>query len=480
MIDNARKGSFGHLASPASYTSNEDSIPEKLYKIIFDLAADYIMKPFPPEGDYSSHVLGQARSVCYSFQVIRNLPSRAFERSSIAEGFVRIWRNGFKWAQCLRLAIAHMHKYDLDDAGKEFCGEFAAGISALLEAVAKYEQTTEETVLDKKVYDFVAELWAARNVIQVVAKEAAKAMSALDDLEDKDRGSLVDAVETHFDSLHEVAALAMNRARDALCDMDFDAITAHYGVLYLFTVEIRWSSIRDAILNEDLASFLLDSMSVFLDASYRSLDDRYDSLMLCIRMISSVYSITSSTASYISHGFQHGLVDIFLKIGQIYNSIDKGDRMPISNMLRRRIPAFMLLKSVLQATRQDMTTVSGKLDHKPFNISLLKGDFKGIWRDFEIVILEHSILRRVHALEIQRDHVYCSNVSLSMCPPLSPRLIGVIKSVCDTKGPPHIFKRCSGCKHAIYCSETCQKSSWETSHSLECKDMKKEKCTILF
>lgn len=239
MIDNARKGSFGHLASLASYASNEDSIPENLHKSIFDLAANYIMKPFPPEGDYSSHVLRQA------------------------------------------------------------------------------------------------------------------------------------------------------------------------------------SSIRDVILNEDLASFLLDSMSVFLDATYRSLDDRYDSLMLCIRMISSVYSITSSAASYISHGFQHGLVDIFLKIGQIYNSIDKGDRMPISNMLRRRIPAFMLLKSVLQATRQDMTTVSGKLDHEPLHTSLLRGDFKGIWRDFEIVILEHSILRRVHALAIQRDHVYCSNVSLSMCPPLS-------------------------------------------------------------
>lgn len=349
MIDNARKGSFGHLASLASYTSNEDSIPEELYKSIFDLVAEYIMKPLPPEGDYSSRALGLARFVCYSFQVIRNFPYRAFERSCIAEGFVRIWPNGFTWAQYLRLAIAHMHEHHLDDAGEGFCGEFAAGISALLEAAKNYEQTTEETVLDKKAYDFVAELWAARNVIQVVAKEAAKAMIALDDLGDEDRGSLVDAVETHFDSLHEVAALAMNRARDALCDMDFDAITAHYGVLYLFTVELRWSSIRDAILNEDLASFLLDSMSVFLDATYRSLDDRYDSLMLCIRMISSVYSITSSAASYISHGFQHGLVDIFLKIGQIYNSIDKGDRMPISNMLRRRIPAFMLLKSVLQA-----------------------------------------------------------------------------------------------------------------------------------
>lgn len=131
-----------------------------------------------------------------------------------------------------------MHEHHLDDAGKGFCGEFAAGISALLEAAKNYEQTTEETVLDKKAYDFVAELWAARNVIQVVAKEAAKAMIALDDLGDEDRGSLVDTVETHFDSLHEVAALAMNRARDELCDMDFDAITAHYGVLYLFTVKL--------------------------------------------------------------------------------------------------------------------------------------------------------------------------------------------------------------------------------------------------
>lgn len=200
MIDNARKGSFGHLASLASYTSNEDSIPEKLYKSIFDLAADYIMKPLPPEGDYSSRALGLARFVCYSFQFIRNFPYRAFERSCIAEGFVRIWPNGFTWAQYLRLAIAHMHEHHLDDAGKGFCGEFAAGISALLEAAKNYEQTTEETVLDKKAYDFVAELWAARNVIQVVAKEAAKAMIALDDLGDEDRGSLVDTVETHFDS----------------------------------------------------------------------------------------------------------------------------------------------------------------------------------------------------------------------------------------------------------------------------------------
>lgn len=414
MIDKARNGSYDHLAALASMTCDEETIPENLYMNIFDMAAEYIERPLPSKGDYSHHALRLAQSVCCSFRVTRNLPSKAFEECRIAEGLLRIWPNAFTWAQYLWLAITYIHKHHLDDDGEETSREFAAGISALLVATSNCKQTAEKYIADEKVFSFVSEFWAARNVIQDVAKEAANAMNAFNNLGDECLCPLFDSFEARFNSFHEVVTLAKIRARDALCDMDLEAMSAHYGFLFLMTRELCLNSTRKAALDEDFISLILNTMSILLDATYRSFGDRYLPLVLCIRMISSIYSLLDAGGSYIPQGFQNGLMETYLKIGEIYEALETNSRLHVSSMFAENIPTSMHLKSVLQAVRQDMANCSRKKEHKPFHTNTLGGEFKGIWQNFEILIMEHSILRHIHTLAIQRDHVYCSNVSLSI------------------------------------------------------------------
>lgn len=259
MIDKAQNGSYDHLAALASMTCDEESIPENLYMNILGLAAEYIERPLPSKGDYSPHALRLAQFVCCSFRVTRNLPSMAFEECRIAEGLLRIWPNAFTWAHYLRLAITYIHKHHLDDDGEETSREFAAGISALLVATSKCKQTSEKYIVDEKVFSFVSEFWAARNVIQDVAKEAAAAMNVFNILQDDYLSRLFDTAEDLLNSFHEVVTLAKIRARDALCNMDLEAMSAHYGVLFLLTCELCLNRTRRAALDEDFISLILDS-----------------------------------------------------------------------------------------------------------------------------------------------------------------------------------------------------------------------------
>lgn len=414
MIDKARNGSYDHLAALASMTCDEEAIPENLYMNIFGLAAEYIERPLPSKGDYSPHALRLAQFVCCSFRVTRNLPSKAFEECRIAEGLLRIWPNAFTWAHYLRLAITYIHKHHLDDDGEETSREFAAGISALLVATSKCKQTSEKYIADEKVFCFVSEFWAARNVIQDVAKEAAAAMNVFNVLRDDCLSRVFDLAEAQLDSFHEVASLAKTRARDALCDMDLEAMSAHYGVLFLLTCELCFNPTRKAALDEDFISLILDSMSILLDATYRSFVDRYHPLVLCMRMFSLISSSLGAGGTYIPQGFRHGLVDMSLKIGEMYEIFQPEDRLHLSSLFEEKIPTSMHLKSVLQAVRQDMTNYSREHEHEPLYTNTLKGDFKSIWQNFEILVMEHSILRQIHAMATNRVHVYCSNVSLSI------------------------------------------------------------------
>lgn len=419
MIDNARNGSHFHIDSLADMTYEEGSIPEELCESLFDLAAEYIAKPLPADRDQA---LRLAKFVSCSFEIIRNLLQRSVERPGIADGFLRIWPKGFTWAQNLRLAIAHMHEKDLDDAGEETCAELAVGISALLAAAAKYTQTTGKNLLDQKVYDFAAEFWAARTV-DPVEKEAANALHAFNELEGECLTPVFDAVAAHFGSLHEVVALAKMRAMEALIDEDLVAMAAHYGVLELLLRELCWNPAHHAFVHMDIVPLVLDSMSFLLDATDESFYDRSESLVLCQHIIASVYSLPNAGYSYVLQSFRHGLVETYLKIGRIFHLFDANYQLLVSHMLVSSIPPVMHLKPVLESARQDMTNYSTKQEHKQSYTTALEGDFKDVWRDFEVLIMEHSILRRIHALKIQRDYVYCGNVRSSLHFPSSTSLL---------------------------------------------------------
>lgn len=419
MIDNARKGSHSHITSLADMTYEEDSFPEELYESLVELAAEYVAKPLPAD---RIQALRLAKSISCSFEIIRYLLQNSVEKPGIADGFLRIWPKSFTWAQYLRLAIAHMHEKDLDDAGEEICAELAEGISALVAAAVEYTQTTGNNILDQKVYDFVAAFWAARYVIPV-EEDAANALRAFKDLENECLTPLVDAVAAHFGSLHDVVVLAKMRAQEALIDEDLEAMAAHYGVLELLLHELCGNPAHRAFVHMDIVPLVLDSMSFLLDATDESFDDRSESLMLCQNMMATIYSLPNAGYSYVLQSFRHGLVETYLKIGRIFHLFDADYQMLVSHMLATSIPTVMHLKPVLESARQDMTNYSRKQEHKQSYTTALQGDFKNVWRDFEVLIMEHSILRRIHALKIRRDYVYCGNVRSSLHFPSSTSLL---------------------------------------------------------
>lgn len=410
MIDNARKGSHSHMTSLADMTYEEDSIPEELYESLVDLAAEYVAKPLPAD---RIQALRLAKSISCSFEIIRYLLQNSVEKPGIADGFLRIWPKSFTWAQYLRLAIAHMHEKDLDNAGEEICAELAEGISALVAAAVEYTQTTGNNILDQKVYDFVAAFWAARYVIPV-EEDAANALRAFKDLENECLTPLVDAVAAHFGSLHDVVVLAKMRAQDALIDADLAAMSAHYGALELLLHELCWNPAHHAFVHTDLVPLVLDSMSFLLDSTDETFDDRRGPLVICQQILSLIYSLPNAGYSYVLHSFRHGLVETYLKIGRIFESFDPDDQMVALDMFALDIPTVMHLKPVLESARQDMTNYSRKQEHKQSYTTHLEGDFEVVWQDFEVLVMEHSILRRIHALEIRRDYVYCGNVRSSM------------------------------------------------------------------
>lgn len=394
-------------------TFDERVPPIGLQGDLFDMAVDYISKHLPQKEDFSRKTILDSVPICSAFQVLRNLPMSFFDTSRPQTSFAQLWPHAFLWAKYLWQAAGSLSSKDDED----ICKQFAAGIASFFDTTARCIQTCEKFLIDAEMIGFVLEFWISKDLVADVRTHAAHAMNSYHALTGyQSLDVFYKTIPTYFESPDALAAFAISRARDARHNVDFQTMPAHYGVLYLLLRPFSAHPSRTALLEKGVLPFVVDSLSFTLNATYKPFESRMNTLRYCLTIIQSICGTSDAGNPHLPRGLRHGLLEAYFKVGQILTRIDEDERVVATDILTKYIPVFLHLKPVLQAVHQGMTCYTRKLRNRPFDTGSLQGGFKDIWEDFEILTLEHCILRRIHSLRGRECNVYCGYVCLFTLP----------------------------------------------------------------
>lgn len=394
-------------------TFDERVPPIGLQGDLFDMAVDYISKRLPQKEDFSRKTILVSVPICSAFQVLRNLPMSFFDTSRPQTSFAQLWPHAFLWAKYFWQAAGSLSSKDDED----ICKQFAAGIASFFDTTARCIQTCEKFLIDAEMIGFVLEFWTSKDLVADVRIHAAHAMNSYHALTGHRSLKLFyETIPTHFESPEALAAHAIRCARDARRDMDFETMPAHYGVLYLLLRPFAIHSVRTALLEKGVLQFVVDSLSLTLDTTHLPFQSRSGTLMYCLTIIQSICGTSDSGYPHVPRGLRHGLIEAYFKVGQVLNFIDEHERDAAFSILSKCIPVFLYMKPVMEAVHQGMTNYARKIGNRPFDTTFFNEEYRDVWDEFEVLMLEHCILRRIHSLRGLECNVYCGNVRSAAIP----------------------------------------------------------------
>lgn len=386
----------------------------------------------------------------------------------------------FLWVIYLRTALFHLPRSTLLD--EEIRMKFAVGVSAFMEVSSKFENIRECFLLDKEIIFFFVQFWATDNGSHQVSGVAAEALCCYMFLEPNRNDEwckVLDIVQNQFESVRDIAKLAISRARASLAICDGFTASANFGIICLLTRTRAKHMVRTTILEERVVPFLLRSISIILDTPHPIPQDYHETLVPCILALYSVFGWPVYGIADIPQGFRYGLLEIYFKFGKTYGTDKEVVPQYAADLLSQLVPAFTHLNDIFQAVRHDFADYSKKLGDRCFDIGSLESSYKNAWNGLEANILEHVILRRIRKLTAREGFVYCGNVSSNRILKLS--MINVLRyqPECLQKEAQQTFMKCARCKHVFYCSDSCQKKSWKLYHCRVCKQIANANCMFI-
>lgn len=381
-----------------------------LVKTNLDLACVYLSKDPPSEGDYSDTALRLGKDASYSFVLLKCVTPYTPNVPLDMNGFMDVWPQAFRWSQYLLSAIRYIYSHHSEaDADSESVASirFAMGVYTFLHVTAKWPSLRTDHSQDKRLFEFAVSFWAMKGVPRCISDCTTNALiQFMTDL-DGDTLILMDAMQSHFESAGEIARLVIDRARLVLSEMDFSAMVAHYGLLALTTRPEMVHPLSETIIAEGASPFAVTSLSSILDARGWTLEDWRFPSVLCLQTIMAGCRYPDS-GKFVIEAINCGLLEVLFTVGQI-NGLD--NRMLTNIILGEKIPLLMHRKSVFGALRRGHSKFSRKIDHRLFDFGRLQAEFRDTWRTFEILSMEHTVLRHMYARGIQNVFVYCGNVS---------------------------------------------------------------------
>lgn len=388
------------------------AIPKDINASLHRLALEYIAKSVPSEGDCSRQAVQLCEFVSYSFMVIESasLSYGYIDGSNLAKNFVQLWPAGFLWAQYLQRTIKNLCEPSVG-SNKDICKRFAEGISGFAHASSRCieDNVKGKPLCDPRAQEFFIGFWTSSHLGDDIANEATEAFTAFMCLEGSAWSMFLDILQDRFGSARSLAAFVLDRARVALSIMDLEAINSHYRVLGML-LRALMHPIRASLFEEGVIALLMTTLTTMLDANRWTFDERRSSLELLLRMMSAVCGWTHGEKSHVAQCIKLGVLETYFRVGQISGLMENMNGKAVRDMFRHNIPVVMHLKSVSDAAHSALSKFSQRMGNRRFDIGSLSDSFKNVWTDFEILVLEHTILRHVHGLSIQRDVIYCSNV----------------------------------------------------------------------
>lgn len=381
-----------------------------LVKTNLDLACVYLSKDPPSEGDYSDTALRLGKDASYSFVLLKCVTPYTPNVPLDMNGFMDVWPQAFRWSQYLLSAIRYIYSHHSEaaaDSESVASIRFAMGVYTFLHVTAKWPSLRTDHSQDKRLFEFAVSFWAMKGVPRCISDCTTNALIQFMTGLDGDTLIIMDVIQSHFESAGEIARLIIDRARLVLSEMDFSEMAVHYGLLALITRPEMAHPLSEAIIAEGASPFAVTSLSSILDArGWTSEDWRFPSV-LCLQTIMAGCRYPDS-GKLVTEAINCGLLEVLFTVGQI-NGLENAKLANI--ILDEKIPLLMHRKSVFGALCRGLSDFSRKIDHQRFDIRCLQAEFRDTWQKFEILSMEHTILRHMYARGIQNVSVYCGNVS---------------------------------------------------------------------
>ncbi|KAF7324159.1 MYND-type domain-containing protein [Mycena kentingensis (nom. inval.)] len=220
----------------------------------------------------------------------------------------------------------------------------------------------------------------------------------------------------------------------------------------LFVAQLRYTAplLADSEVAPEVRSKLkviATSPILFLAPSSSALSRSFNAILEpCLRVLA---KLILPPSPYAVDAFRHKLLHTVINVGTAAPS--RGIKQLLFALLGLALPMSLMQTSVLQAGREILEEVRGLAEAPAFK----QCETYALWKPFEDAFVDRlELFERYNAGEFP---------AMKMCNHVK----------CNAVGPESAYKRCSGCRVQVYCSEACQKADWRGSSYLGSSGHKK-------
>lgn len=282
---------------------------------------------------------------------------------------------------------------------------------------------------------------------------------------------------------YKMVDMAISRLRLAMnsTPRQLDVIACHLFLLWRFN-RFEDHPIAEAVQISGAVECSIDVCRALLDDGDQTVEYLY-AIQLTFDLIA--YVLQCGPYYLANDVFHARILPLILKAAAITHPEDDPKFLQSQrNLLQELLTSLVYQDNVLTASLHMCSL--GKSGVESVDIEQLlqnaSDEFRKDWRSFESVLLEQMIILQLIESGYTIESGACMNVR-NLCNGHLALILTCfccdVKSSCDQKTCRKEFKKCAGCRLALYCSKLCQRRDWKR-HKLDCEKMDDICCMCQF
>lgn len=394
----ARNGSVEHITY--IYLFDPSRLPhtdqlDVIAMIRYTLALHCPINEVPVEED-----LDLRDRICICFRMIRQLHYSYYMGDRITE-LQMYWPDTLRW-------LTYLHKNAASSRPGNTYG-FVAGLPAVLHSghlptFLRSSYTPEENSL----LELACTLWSYPTLPEAPSEEVAEVVSKIGMWTD----SLQNGLVSLFGNPEDVVALAFTRLRHSLKIRPFqcDPVSAHTRTIASL-LRADSCGIRQALVNAGVVRRIIKLMLKLVEAGDDWMKTCTCPLSTCLLVLIEVHCPTRRHFMHLANSaLHHHMLEPLLRSGRIYSKLRLGAARTLQTFITRYISMFMCFKLYANRCLLAMDALDGSL-HIERELKDAPREFKDTWTILTSYVLEANILRKLNAMGLLNQKVWCDEVS---------------------------------------------------------------------